>query len=603
MSLNRESEANTTRLCEKCSLMFSTIESLNALLSDQGYQHWTRAELQLSISNGCDACKNLFTAGCFTTQGLLGAFGLQGRLVQNLESSAYPLDITHIYAIGPLYKEFGPFYRLVTVKALEGTSAAEFIDNGVDNSWQGMYNAAAAMLEDCHMSHKGCPRAEIPLLPRRVIDVGNRECQSVPNLHVSSPGERSRYVTLSYCWGGPQKVVTTLETLSKHIDEMPLEKLPRTIRDAIKVTKQLGINYLWVDSLCIVQDDRVDKEEEIKLMGDTYNSSSLTIVASNSAAVDDGFLNQRRHERTEDFPEHILLPMLLQDGSMCNIAMPKTIKRMFNGGEVGNRGWTMQEYMLSPRLMIFEESEVLWQCSTGDLRGVVPGGSSYTTSLKRLTSVAHAVGKSTSSQEALWRNIVEDYSGRQLTLQSDRLPAISGISTAFSQKWKDEYLCGMWGCLIPAHLGWYLKIPWGNERTNTHPTWSWTSIPSKVKFDVVHVSDVEILNCGVDLLDTNNVFGDVTGGKLTMDAKTVSFINFANEINEACIFRMDSSSTALDTITYILLRLGKTRMGEVICLILSPLKDGNYHRVGQAQCSGGMEPLWASVEMSRFTIV
>jgi len=103
--------------------------------------------------------------------------------------------------------------------------------------------------------------------------VGDRACQSVPNLHISSPGERARYVALSYCWGGTQKVVTTLRTLSEHINTISLEILPRTIRDAIQVTKQLGIRFLWVDSLCIVQDDGVDKDKEIKLMGGIYKNA------------------------------------------------------------------------------------------------------------------------------------------------------------------------------------------------------------------------------------------------------------------------------------------------------------------------------------------
>lgn len=101
------------------------------------------------------------------------------------------------------------------------------------------------------------------------------------------------YVALSYCWGGDQPHKTTRESLAKHDGTLDLYRLPATIQDACKVTHGLGFSYLWVDSLCIVQDDENEKQKEIANMELIYSNATVTISASRASSCTNGFLQPR----------------------------------------------------------------------------------------------------------------------------------------------------------------------------------------------------------------------------------------------------------------------------------------------------------------------
>jgi len=113
-------------------------------------------------------------------------------------------------------------------------------------------------LAECQEKHAFCPRKVPPILPKRVIDVGAGVSDRPVTLHISEPNEKAFYLALSYCWGGPQEITTTSATLETYISSLPAD-LPGTIKDAILVTRSLGFRYLWVDALCIIQDDDSDK--------------------------------------------------------------------------------------------------------------------------------------------------------------------------------------------------------------------------------------------------------------------------------------------------------------------------------------------------------
>lgn len=112
-------------------------------------------------------------------------------------------------------------------------------------------------------------------LPKRLIDVGKEGSDILPRLHETRINESAQYVALSYCWGGKHGSITTKETLESHIQELPLEKLSKTIVDAITITRGLGIRYLWVDALCIVQDNLDDMISQINAMGSIYQNATL----------------------------------------------------------------------------------------------------------------------------------------------------------------------------------------------------------------------------------------------------------------------------------------------------------------------------------------
>jgi hypothetical protein len=123
-------------------------------------------------------------------------------------------------------------------------------------------------LAECVNTHECCGYNEGALLPTRVIDVGSANVQ--PRLHISRPNERSAFCALSHCWGPNNplvpRLVTTRDNIEQHCIQIPFKSLPKTFREAVEVVRALGIRYLWIDCLCIIQGDAADWAYEASLM-------------------------------------------------------------------------------------------------------------------------------------------------------------------------------------------------------------------------------------------------------------------------------------------------------------------------------------------------
>jgi len=161
-------------------------------------------------------------------------------------------------------------------------------------------------------------------LPTRLIDVGPADGSVPPRLRIikgyslgdllASSHHESRfppwsYLSLSYCWGKQHASVgTTKENLQDRTQSIPVDSLPKTIRDAIAITRRMGVRFLWADVLCIIQLDNTDWVQECKRMGDYYEGSLFTIAAASASDSAEGCLFSRRGLR---FPQHsCLLPTL-----------------------------------------------------------------------------------------------------------------------------------------------------------------------------------------------------------------------------------------------------------------------------------------------------
>lgn len=165
-----------------------------------------------------------------------------------------------------------------------------------------------AWIQKCLHSHKYCSSHVGAELPTRVIDVGGTDSVGDPRLILSEDASKnevkgfevdSRYVALSYCWGDREELkqrpslVTTSATLRDHLRSLPLSRLPRTIVDAIVLTRRLGVCYLWVARLCIIQDCAEDWEIESSKMSAIYGGAFLTLAAAWGSSVHDGLFTVR----------------------------------------------------------------------------------------------------------------------------------------------------------------------------------------------------------------------------------------------------------------------------------------------------------------------
>jgi len=215
-------------------------------------------------------------------------------------------------------------------------------------------------LKYCEEHHPLC-QPPVTDLPTHCIDVG--ETGDVRLIH--SKGQKSKYAVLSYCWGvATQPVLLKPDNIDSLSLNITLDSLPATIKEAILVTRALGICYLWVDALCIMQDGSEAAGTELRSMAKIYNNAAITISAACALSVEDGFLQPRTMGNDFD-SDSVALPYWCADGTLGRIDTFYQAK--YNGHEepISKRAWILQEQLLSPRLVIYGKMAVVWECQTG----------------------------------------------------------------------------------------------------------------------------------------------------------------------------------------------------------------------------------------------
>ncbi|KAH8904499.1 HET-domain-containing protein [Coniochaeta sp. PMI_546] len=224
----------------------------------------------------------------------------------------------------------------------------------------------------CISSHENCSRWASSRelghrhLPTRVLDVG-KAGDDLVRLHISSGGDTSDYITLSYCWGlSGNPIVTTADNLAMHIqDGIRVSALPATLRQAVELTRLLGIKYIWIDALCIIQHDVEDWTRESALMSSVYSQSLLTIAAAGAVDVKEGLFLKRseRHGSSVQLPwpggqiDDGAGPLMLHitpSFRLFQVEIPQT--------PLSSRGWTFQERALSARVLHFTNEMCYWEC-------------------------------------------------------------------------------------------------------------------------------------------------------------------------------------------------------------------------------------------------
>ncbi|KIM92831.1 hypothetical protein OIDMADRAFT_173779 [Oidiodendron maius Zn] len=336
-------------------------------------------------------------------------------------------------------------------------------------------------LQECLKSHQHDQRTVFK--PTRLIEIVNLKPKVLLRLRDDANDEGQPYVALSYCWGGPQSLMTTKSTESALKFEFPAKRLPQTIRDAVTVASELGVSYLWVDSICIIQDDEVDKAKEISQMPQVYRNATVTILASRAAGASEGFLHEHPH----------IEPL---DPLYC-------------------RGWALQERVLASRAIDFGRLQTRWLCNHGERReGYVDGSS-----LEDAESFSP------------WNHLVETYTLRELTLSDDRLLAISGLAERYSGSYQSTYLAGMWHSTLVPDLLWRASMAFRfngkGSRVHLSPSWSWASVNYSVTFgDSLRLRPPQITLKLIDYQTTltyaNAPFGAVQNGILAVKGRSWS---------------------------------------------------------------------------------
>ena len=412
-------------------------------------------------------------------------------------------------------------------------------------------------IHECDTTHQNCRRDTNPL-PTRVVDLGpeisvtfdsHRSVTADQNSVkvIESEGLHADYVALSHCWGQESSFKTTKETYPLRKQSMSLKEMPETFRDAILMTRNLGIQYLWIDSLCIIQDDIGDWERESAKMVDVYSKSYFTLAASNADGDSKGFLH------TRFVPEIIFFKLALKNGGECQVSFqPGTENEQYdqrlgapvNKEPLTSRAWVIQERYLSRRIVLFATGQTFWECqescisengdrsresrycisrlisSFGELqtdiedlsleyRGITPQGTKYT----------------------YWYQLLSLYSQCSLTNGDDKLPAVSGLASLLAKATGDRYCAGIWLNDYTRSLLWTRLAPRRPDNGSLDlkiaepyraPSFSWASVDGAITWspycDRKDFEDLALLkDCQCSVIGANP-FGRVLNCRLLLEA-------------------------------------------------------------------------------------
>ncbi|KAH8679566.1 heterokaryon incompatibility protein-domain-containing protein [Tricladium varicosporioides] len=352
-------------------------------------------------------------------------------------------------------------------------------------------------IDECIKLHAFCQLPASTFAPTRLLDISDR---LYPHLISTDEKFCEKYATLSYCWG---KDKLPLRTLSYNIKEMmhgiSLERMPQTYQDAIHVTYALGLHYLWIDALCIVQDCQDDWVKESQNMGNIYKNSQITIAPIASKSCWDGFIqyrnelvNGRRRQvaqiRSSVKSDPVSSPIFYLLEKLEGTIPLDSTQKDDDPGLWNRRGWTFQEYQLSPRILGFSQYFLHFDCR----RGEVTEEGAVSTTLEKYRALFKMRGSDVNpslgyiDEYSEWYQIISNsYSGRHFTNQSDRLPALTG----FAKEWEnminnggksDRYVAGLWEKDMPCGLLWRPQSNSSRPLDYASPSWSWASIIGEI---------------------------------------------------------------------------------------------------------------------------
>lgn len=349
-------------------------------------------------------------------------------------------------------------------------------------AFQGRISTISEWLSTCLRTHHQCSSRRIPELPTRVLDVGPAHEYQDPRILLSG-GKHGRYIAFSYCWGTVSPPSTTSTSLKKHMKGLSMAELPSVFREAIILARKLDYQYIWIDSLCIIQDDPDDWSRESARMCSVYSNADVTFAAAAAENPDSTLLKPfipSINIQTQDW--HLRL-RLRNVHSTTNSIHPEPLFQ---------RAWTLQEELLSKRIIYFGDRQLRWQCASlqateDTVLDPIPQFQGENKPLKTLQALSQP---SSAVQDLDWRiqwmRTVENYMARKLTFESDRLAALRGLTDYFQQALQDEPVLGLWRKHFIHGLMWKARhLPWRMcklRETPKWPSWSWLSIDGNIDY-------------------------------------------------------------------------------------------------------------------------
>lgn len=320
------------------------------------------------------------------------------------------------------------------------------------------------------------------------------------------------YVALSHCWGKSPIYTLRTETESRLREGVSLQELSATFRDAFEVCSWFGYRYLWIDSLCILQDSPEDWARESYLMSELYTNASLTIAAAAARDSSEGLFRERNPTSIEVPKIHLGWQSSIK-GQYCfwdGWLWGDYIERSTLSG----RAWAIQERMLSSRVLFFARKQMYFECNSTRCCESLPNGPPPVYVGEHPMKLMYP----RVDPMKAWHSAVDAYTPAALTKSTDKYIAIAGIARKMQEATGDEYVAGLW------RRGLTYQLLWSTQATGTHgphqcrpPTWSWLKINEKIS-PIFGRGEGELLVTNtaarVDLEDSTQPMGTIKSATL-----------------------------------------------------------------------------------------
>ena len=598
-----------------CALCRSALEQRRPLPSDSNfihddYQFWDRAfpDLEAAAAQGCRICKDVhkyildpsplsdplvrdlldFTDEDRHSILVRGALEWDGKTRFDKVKFEFWSEDKHNYMVK---RGFLVYYLFPTSSLRQLTPALSMHENQdnlpdcactngmVEDVFELYRPLVETWLETCSKEHSACGPSFAKWLPTRLIDLGSLDTTTEPRLvtHLDPSSARQvSYATLSHRWALNSMPILTTLNIGEYKVRLPLEDLPRTFLDAIHIARKLGIKYLWIDSLCIIQDSIEDWQHESVLMAKIYESGVLNLAGTGASLGRDGL-----------YPDSVGSLEVEEGKIKCGWGAAAStggrsfylVREMFWSSHVTDsplnaRGWVLQERILSPRTVYFGLDRLYWECRERSACSLKSGCSlselSWSQrSMERLNrkspilkhwrqvliqkKAEHDNGLGTIQElYSPWKSIVVQYSKTSLTKNTDKLVALSGLAKSFQDILQDQYIAGLWRKTLLYDLLWEVNDLSGCKRPATYhaPSWSWASIdssptgisaPGPPRYQHESHQIAEIIN-----VNTNPIGQDPTG-QIESASLTIRgiILPFLQQMGESRRFQFDMKHQAL----------------------------------------------------------
>jgi hypothetical protein len=405
---------------------------------------------------------------------------------------------------------------------------------------------------------------------------------------------------MSHCWGipGSMRLTTTHATLDLRKAGIPWASIPCTFQDAMLFTRRLGVRYLWIDSLCIIQEDPIDWGIEAANMAEIYSGAHFTIATANAKDSEDGLFHPLTKKRYVKPLSHFSSPLYRPEREKKEEErLVIYVKRLSHYSHTElikyrllTRAWVFQERYLSPRVIYFFKDELAWVCKSHQ-----DDESHSPTAYKLRLTVLPLESHERSSQEKIvfWHVAVENYCKLSLSFEKDRLPALAGLAKRMSPFRNGRYLVGLWEDSLISDLAWRCQSGGRRPKVKRAPSWSWASVEGAISFESFGLRNTGLAIVNHVQCETQELHAmdEVSDGSVTISGPLLSEVlnvEYTPDITFDGKLTESSESEDYSSIFYLALFYDHY---STKYLVLQRLQQGSdvYERIGFASSVGQVE--------------